>query len=119
MDRVYMPYEGVNLANQKNRKLGVYGWELKEIHSLFYCCCIHNKNEVPSLLSITYNTIHPWPRKETELSAAVQATLITQHSGTSKILKGDRTVPTVQTQVCVVLHYTGVLLGPHSVLLCR
>ena len=33
--------------------------------------CIHNKNEAPSLLSITYNTIHPWPRKETELSNRV------------------------------------------------
>ena len=57
------------------------------------------KNEGPSLLSRTYNTIHPWPRKETELSATVQANLITQRSGTSKILVGDRTVPTVQTLV--------------------
>ena len=64
---------------------------------LFLCYCIHNKNEVSSLLSITYNTIHPWPRKETKLSATLQAYLLTQHSGTSKILKGDHTVPTVQT----------------------
>ena len=69
------------------------------------CDCTHNKNEVPSLLSITYNAIHPWPRKETELSATVQANLIEQPSGTSKI--------------CTVPHYTSLLLGLHSVLQCR
>ena len=25
-----MPYEGLHLANQKNQKLGVYGWKLGE-----------------------------------------------------------------------------------------
>ena len=39
--------------------------------------CLHTKKEVPSLLCITYDTIHPWPRKETELSATVQANLVT------------------------------------------
>ena len=47
---------------------------------------------VPSLLSIMCNAIHPWPRKEIKLSTTVQANFITQHSGTSKILKSYRTV---------------------------
>ena len=55
------------------------------------------KTRFPSLLSLTYSTSHPWPRKETELSYIAQAYLITQHSGTSKIPKGDGTVHTVQT----------------------
>ena len=33
------------------------------------CDCLHNKYEVPSQPSITYNTIHPWPRQDVELSA--------------------------------------------------
>ena len=35
--------------------------------------CLHNINEVPSMLSITYSTFHPGPREETEFFATVQA----------------------------------------------
>ena len=63
--------------------------------------CLHNENEVPSLLSMIFNTNHPVPREETKLSAIVQATFsvyvgfspmrsanfTTQYSGTSEILK--------------------------------
>ena len=31
------PYEGLNSANQKNRKLGVYGRKLEGSHSPCYC----------------------------------------------------------------------------------
>ena len=33
----YTPYEGLNLANQRSRKLGVFGRKLKGSHFLFYC----------------------------------------------------------------------------------
>ena len=55
--------------------LFTFGFHIYMIHShvlpVHFPFCIHKKNEVPSLLSITYNTIHPWPRKETELPATV------------------------------------------------
>ena len=31
----YRPYEGLNLANQKSLKLGVFGWKLEGGNSLF------------------------------------------------------------------------------------
>ena len=34
---MYTQYEGFNLANQKHRKLGVFGRKLGENHSPFYC----------------------------------------------------------------------------------
>ena len=34
---LYTPYKGLNLANQKGRKSGVFGRQLDGSHSLFYC----------------------------------------------------------------------------------
>ena len=34
---LYTSYESLNMANQKNRKLGVFGRKLGGSHSLFYC----------------------------------------------------------------------------------
>ena len=33
---LYTPYEGLNLANQKSRKLEVFGHKLEGIHVAFY-----------------------------------------------------------------------------------
>ena len=33
----YTPYEGLDLANQRTRKLGVFGRKLKGSNSPFYC----------------------------------------------------------------------------------
>ena len=33
---LYTPYEGINVANQKSRKLEVFEWELEGSHSPFY-----------------------------------------------------------------------------------
>ena len=35
-NKLYRPYEGLNLANQKGQKLGVFGWNLEGIHFPFY-----------------------------------------------------------------------------------
>ena len=37
---VYTPYEGPNLANQKSRKLGVFGQKLGGSHSPFHLIII-------------------------------------------------------------------------------
>ena len=34
---LYTPYEGLKLANQKNRKLEVFSWKLEENHSVIDC----------------------------------------------------------------------------------
>ena len=34
---MYTPYEGLNLTNQKNRKLEVFSWKLEENHSVIDC----------------------------------------------------------------------------------
>ena len=53
-----------------------------------------------------YSTFHPGPKEETELSGTLQANLIKQRSGTSKILKTDRAVPTLQTYFKSALCFT-------------
>ena len=42
----YTQYEGLNLANQMSRKVGVFDRKLEKNHSIFYCYCdinIRNK----------------------------------------------------------------------------
>ena len=39
-----MFYEGLNLANQKRRQLGVFGRKLGGSHSPFYCYLIYIKD---------------------------------------------------------------------------
>ena len=34
---IYTPYEGLNVASQKTRKLGVFGRKFEGSHSPFYC----------------------------------------------------------------------------------
>ena len=34
--RMYTPHEGLNVANQKSRKLGVFGWKLEGSNSQIY-----------------------------------------------------------------------------------
>ena len=41
----YTPYEGLNLANRKNRKLEVFGRKLQENYSEFYIFINISENE--------------------------------------------------------------------------
>ena len=43
----YTPYEGLNLANQISRKLGIFDRKLDENHSIFHCYSdIYIRNKV-------------------------------------------------------------------------
>ena len=79
-----------------------------------------NAHVAVSNLGPFYNTFHPGPKEETELSGTLQANLIKQRSGTSKILKTDRAVPTLQSYFKSALCFTiQVYFEVYGVLMCR
>ena len=55
---VYTPYEGLNLANQKNRKLEVYGRKLEESHSSWYCYFYEYTRKENMIVQIMFSSLN-------------------------------------------------------------